>query len=402
MSDKIKSKNVVFPGSSETDSKSGEPTSDESGSPHTQQVDFVSNESPTQGNTSSNNSSSNNLPSDAYLKKQLPLQQEWQHLKLHIPGEQVQTNTLKERIPKFPLGKENVPTLLPRPGVPQVGPKYTFRQVIKILQLKKQPELIYESEPHRLYFLLCTCAAVVFGIYACVLLEWAFWISNKEYEENEKEETNDAIRNRDYYLSLGMYLCPSLIMFSAAYFFAKFPTRLVRRMWYLPGPIEHVKFTTYPLIPGRPTPTYTVPLANLTRRETTRVWTGKGFYGTADKGFFFFVLRERISKFKTINWVVDRKGFFWCDGRVFDYLFGKETIQEAEAGIPYDQQFALVNKQLKEQKRKLRNEHGLLWRYKMALGEFTSDVGKLGQRLGVTKRIGDKKAESERKQLPKK
>ena len=67
----------------------------------------------------------------------------------------MQTNDLKDRIPKFPLGKENVPTLLPRPGVPQVGKNFTFRQVIGILKNKTQPELIYESEPHRLYFLMC-------------------------------------------------------------------------------------------------------------------------------------------------------------------------------------------------------------------------------------------------------
>ena len=37
-------------------------------------------------------------------------------------------------------------------GVPQVGKNFTFRQVIGILKNKTQPELIYESEPHRLYF----------------------------------------------------------------------------------------------------------------------------------------------------------------------------------------------------------------------------------------------------------
>ena len=324
-----------------------------------------------------------NLPSDpAAPKSSLPSRSEWENLKLHIPGETKQTNTLKDRVPKFPLGKENVPTLLPRPGVPQVGKKYTFKQVIKILQNKKQPELIYESEPHRLYFLLCFCAAVVFSVYACVLAEWAFWISNKEYEENEKEETNEVVRTREYYWWLAIYLCPSIIMFAAAYGAIIFPTKLVRRMWYLPGPPtkEFVKFTTYPLIPGRPTPVYTIPLANLSRRETTRVWTGKGFYGTADKGFFFFVLREKIagSQFKIRSWIVDRKGFFWSDGRVFDYLFGKETLAEAEAGVPYDEQFGIINRERKKQNEKMKKLHGPLWRYKMAIGEFKSDVGKVG------------------------
>ncbi|KAI3406396.2 hypothetical protein KGF56_000877 [Candida oxycetoniae] len=339
----------------------------------------------------------NHLPTTTTSSKNpLPSPSEWERLKLHIPGEQVQTNTLKDRVPKFPLGKENVPTLLPRPGVPQVGKQYTFKQVIKILQNKKQPELIYESEPHRLYFLLCFCCSVVFAVYGCVLFEWAFWVSKKNYDENEKEEANDAIRTRDYYISLAKCLAPSAIMLCAAFGAAIFPTRMMRRMWYLPGVKEHIRFTTYPMFPGRPTPVYTVPLANLSRRKTARVWTGKGFYGTADKGFFFFVLREKTSKRRVKNWIVDRKGFFWSDGRVFDYLFGKETLREAEAGIPYDQQFRIVNKQLKAKKQKLRAEHGLLWKYKLAWQDFRKDIGGAKRSL-----IGSGKSDKETKKLPK-
>ena len=118
-----------------------------------------------------------------------------------------------------------------------------------------------------------------------MLFEWATWIANKEYDENEKEETNLAIRKREWAISLAMYLAPSAALFLLAYGAALFPTKLVRRIWYLPGPVEHIKFTSYPFIPGRPTPVYTVPLENLKRKHAARVWTGKGFYGTADKGF---------------------------------------------------------------------------------------------------------------------
>lgn len=316
------------------------------------------------------------LPASNIPKKSLPSEGEWKHLKLHIPGEQVQKDSVKERIPKFPLGKENVPTLLPRPGVPQVGKDYTFRQVIRILKNKVKPELIYESEPHRLYFLMCFCAAIVFTVYGSVLFEWAFFVANSEYEKNEKEE-KEEIRKRDWALSLLLYLIPSSSLFLLAYGAATFPTRMVRRIYYLPGPVEHIKFTSYPLIPGRPTPVYTVPLASLTRRKTARVWTGKGFYGTSDKGFFYFVLTEQLPNGKTKNWIVDRKGFFWADGRVFDYLFGKETLEEAEAGVPYDEQFGIINREMKKKKQQLRKEHGLFWRYKMAAKEFGSDVKKV-------------------------
>ncbi|EMG47783.1 hypothetical protein SBY92_005072 [Candida maltosa Xu316] len=343
-----------------------------------------------------NQSSNSKLPAEQTPKKSLPSQGEWEHLKLHIPGEQVQTNTLKDRIPKFPLGKENVPTLLPRPGVPQVGKNFTFRQVISILKNKTQPELIYESEPHRLYFLMCFCTAIVFAVYGCVLLEWATWIANKEYHDNEKEETNESIRKRDWLLSLLMYMGPSCVLFLMAYGAAIFPTRIIRRVWYLPGPVEHIKFTSYPLIPGKPTPVYTVPLENLTRKKTARVWTGKGFYGTADKGFFYFTLLEKLPSGRKKSWIIDRKGFFWSDGRVFDFLFGKETLQESEAGVPYDEQFGIINRELKKKKKEMRKKHGIFWRYKMAGSEFTKDVKKLGGY--VNKTIGN--GNDNKKQLP--
>ena len=31
------------------------------------------------------------------------------------------------------------------------------------------------------------CASIIFAIYGCVLFEWATWIANKEYDENEKK-----------------------------------------------------------------------------------------------------------------------------------------------------------------------------------------------------------------------
>lgn len=333
-----------------------------------------------------------NTPLDYTPKKNLPTPGEWNQLKQHIPGETVQTNTLKDRVPMFPLGKENVPTLIPRPGVPRVGPQYTFRQVVDILKNKKQPELIYESEPHRLYFLTCFCCALVFAVYACVLLEYAWFQANKDYEENTTEK-NEVLRKREWLFSLMKNASFGIIMAVAAFAVAKFPTRLIRRMWYLPAgkatnaakgvsstgaatTPEFVQFTAYPLFPGQATPVITVPLENLTRRHTARVWTGKGFYGTADNSFFFFVLKETGEHKR--NWIVDRKGFFWSDGRVFDYLFGKELLAAAEAGIPYDEQVGIINREVAKKKKQLRKEHGPLWRLKMGANEAKADLDKAG------------------------
>ena len=48
-------------------------------------------------------------------------------------------------------------------------------------------------------------------------------------------------------------------------------------------------------------------------------------------------------------------------------------MQEAEAGIPYDKQFGIIN-QSEKKKQQLREKHGVLWRYKMAAEEFGKDI----------------------------
>ncbi|KAM9896502.1 hypothetical protein OXX69_010623 [Metschnikowia pulcherrima] len=310
------------------------------------------------------------LPESFDPKQNLPSQGEWKHLKQHIPGESEQTNTVRDRMPMFPLAKENVPTLLPRPGVPRVGPKMPFSRVVQILKSKTVPELIYESEPHRLYFLGSFCCAVMFTIYGCVLLEYSWFNANKKWDEND-EELALPFRRRQFGIDLATYGALGAVALFAAYHFATFPTRLIRRMWYLPGPIEHIKFTSYPLIPGKATPVYTVPLQNIARRDKARVWTGKGFYGTADKSMFFFVLKEATTN---KNWVVDRKGFFWSDGRIFDLLFGKETLAEAEAGIPYDEQIGIIHREVKKKKKELREKHGVFYQFKLGAKEAQKDL----------------------------
>lgn len=311
-----------------------------------------------------------NLPQDFNPKKDLPSKEEWKHLKQHIPGESVQTNDAKSRFPKFPLAKEVVPTLLPRPGVPQVGANISFRQVLQILKSKTKPELIYEAEPHRLYFLVSLCTGIVFTVYGLVLAEYAWFQANKDYEENE-QELDSALRTREWIFSLAKNSVFAAIMFTAAYYIGTFPTRLIRRMWYLPGPVEHIKFTSYPLLPGRATPVFTVPLENLLRKHKARVWTGKGFYGTADNSLFFFVLKE---KGNNRNWIVDRKGFFWSDGRVFDFLFGKETIAEAEAGIPYDEQIGIMSREVNKKKQELKAKHGFFYKWKIQAQDMKEDA----------------------------
>lgn len=337
-----------------------------------------------------------NLPENFNPKTDLPSEGEWKHIKHHIPGESIQKNDLKSRVPKFPLVKEIVPTLLPRPGVPQVGDQYSFKQVLNILKRKTKPELIYEAEPHRLYFLASICFAVLLTVYGLVLLEYGVYESSERYKLNEKELTKELL-DREWVFDVAKFSIPGLILLRFALAAARFPTRLIRRMWYLPGRVEHIKFTSYPMFPGQATPVFTVPLENLVRSKRAKVWTGRGFYGTADNSHFYFALRETAPKARL--WVVDRKGFFWSDGRVFDVLFGKESVAEAELGIPYDEQFGIINRGVKKQKDQLRAQHGMFYKYKLQAAEMKKDFKRAGDWVGSRVGIEENKQNNDKKLL---
>lgn len=71
---------------------------------------------------------------------------------------------------------------------------------------------------------------------------------------------------------------------------------------------------------------------------------------------------------------MDRKGFFWSDGRIFDLLFGKETLAEAEAGIPYDEQIGIINREVRKKKKELRQKHGMFYQFKLGAKEAQKDL----------------------------
>lgn len=295
-------------------------------------------------------------------------------------GAPLQTS-LASRIPSFPLSKELVPTLLPRAGVPQLSALFSFADALRTLKTSTQEELIYEAEPHRLYFIACFCAAFVFSVYALTFLENTGSNAVKLYKENPENlphRENLALLAGRLGVTLVLFAIPAAFVF----FFVQFPLRLVRRMYFLPGPVEHVRIVAHPLLPGRPSPVYTIPLENLTRHQKAKVWTGRGFYGTLDNNTFFFRLKE---KGRMATWVVDRKGFFWVDGRVQDFLFGKESVREAEAGVSYDQKHGLAAQDLKRKKERLRKELGVGWQLKMQAQIMREDllaVGKAVKGLG--------------------
>lgn len=253
---------------------------------------------------------------------------------------------------------------------------------MEILSQKKKPELIYEAEPHRLYFMVCGVLAFIFSVYGFTFVDWGFNTVWQLYQED-----NEPLM---FVARLGMCAAISGIAVGIVTLALKLPTRLIRRMWYLPGPKEHIRFTSHPLLPGRATPVYTIPLESLVRSQKSKVFTKNGMYGTHDKSTFFFLLKEKDKRFG--YWIVDRNAWFWGDGRVFDILFGKESLEEAQKGQSYNEKLKEASDALKEEREKQRKEHGPFWQHKLGKELVKNDLKKI---VGI---VGDKSKNT----LPKK
>ncbi|ODV83341.1 hypothetical protein CANARDRAFT_30110 [[Candida] arabinofermentans NRRL YB-2248] len=292
-----------------------------------------------------------------------------------IPGQATQTNTIKDRFPSsLKLEKEAIPTLLPTPTSPAPS-SLPLSTLYSILSKKTKPELIYESEPHKLYFLFCSCFALVFFIYAIN----AVWIGNTlAYElfiENDMKVPQ--WQNITYYAARvsGIALAGMTLLFLSLGF-AFLPSRLIRRMWYLPGNAEKeafIRFTTHPMLPSRPTPVHMVPVSHLRKAKRAKIYTGDGFYGTLDSFFMFFLFK----KGSRYPWVVDRKGFFWADGRVMDLLFSDDSIEAVENSKKIDEQYGDILKLKRENAAKMKKELGVGWKTKAKGKLMIEDLGKL-------------------------
>jgi hypothetical protein len=299
-----------------------------------------------------------------------------------IPGETPQENDLKSRFPaSLKFEKEAIPTLLPRPGVPAPN-KYPLARLYDALSKKTEPELIYEAEPHKLYFVICYALGLLFVIYGINAFSIGFDLAWKMYEDNDMKLGETPLDLQlAMHLSIVSVLASMPVLAGIAFVFV--PSRLIRRMWYLP-PVSStghvrpdgqafIRFTTHPMLPNRPTPTHTFPLGLLQKSITSKIYSGKGFYGTNDSSFFFF-LREEGRK---IPFIVDRKGFFWGDGRVFDLLFSNDSVEKVENAKKIDEVYGEMIRERKHKELELKKELGMGWKTKAKAKLLKEDIEKL-------------------------
>lgn len=288
-------------------------------------------------------------------------------------------NSLSNRIPKFPFHKEVSPTIIPKADTPRVSKTLPFKKLMQILKASKEPELLYMAESHRLYLMASFALAFIVCYNIFDLVERTIPAAYDLWKENDQDlpPVRNLIRSLG---NVGLVLLIASVYSAAAYMFIMLPTRLVRRLYYLPGTKEHIQFVTHPALPGRPSPVITVPLENVTIGKTSKVWTGQGFYGTAQRTQFAFLLFE---KGKFMPWIVDRSGWFWGDGRVYDVIFGKEPVDQAELGISYDDMLKIKQKQKNQVAFNLKQELGPAWKLKAMTTLLKEDVSKAGSALGI-------------------
>lgn len=318
-----------------------------------------------------------------------------------IDGRDPLDNSLKNRLPKFPFGKEAQPTIIPKPNSPRVSKTLSFRKLMTILKNSKEPELLYMAESHRLWIVSCFALSFIVCYNIFDLLDRTVPAAYEMYMKNE--EDLPPVRNLVKTLgNMGMVLAIAGVYTLAAFFFAMIPTRLVRRLYYLPatgvakpGTVapqnvgrEHIQLITHPFLPGRPSPVITLPLEDVSIGKTSKVWTGQGFYGTAQRTQFMFLLFE---KGKFFPWIVDRSGWFWGDGRVWDVLFGKEPVDQAELGLSYDDMLKIQQKQLKQATFNLKQELGPAWKLKAMAKLMKEDLQNAGEKLGLIEAKDSKK-----------
>lgn len=289
-------------------------------------------------------------------------------------------NSFKNRLPKFPFHKEAQPTLIPKADTPRVTKTFSFPKLMATLKSYEAPELLYMAESHRLYIISCFALSfiVCYNIYD--LLERSIPAAIDDFKAN-REDLAPAQNMFKCARNMGMVLAMTGVYTVAAVCFAMIPTRLVRRLYYLPGAKEHIQFVTHPFFPGRPSPVVTLPLEKMVIGKTSKVWTGQGFYGTANKTQFLFLLFE---KGKLFPWIIDRSGWFWGDGRVWDVLFGKESIEQAELGLSYDDMLKIRQKEYKQMSANLKQELGPAWKLKAMAKLMKEDLQSAGDKLGIS------------------
>lgn len=206
-----------------------------------------------------------------------------------------------------------------------------FAKCINALVSKTTPEPIFQYTPGRLLRVSTVGFSLVFFAYGATFVDWSYH-SSLEVWRSTDDETRASWEFRAKTFSPWAL---SLIPFSVAATALYIPSRVVTKVTYIPRPRMPplCQLERRSAILGRRIEV-TRPLDQMARNEKARVYTGVGPQGVDDKASWVFLLYDRsplCKSFFSKYYILHRAGKFWGgDGRVFDALFGGDSIKDLE------------------------------------------------------------------------
>lgn len=196
---------------------------------------------------------------------------------------------------------------------------------------KTVPESIYSYKTRPFIKVSSVALSLVFLTYGITFADWSYESSITVYNNADEETKKDWKFLVKTFSPIGLTVIPFSLAVGAIYA----QSRIVTKVTYIPklnGKPE-CQLQRRSAILGRPIVT-TRPISQVIRGEKKRVFTGEGDQGVEDKGSFIFFLTDAnpsVKRWFDRYYILPRSGTFWAsDGRVFDALFGGDSIRDLD------------------------------------------------------------------------
>ncbi|GAV54240.1 hypothetical protein ZYGR_0AK07420 [Zygosaccharomyces rouxii] len=206
-----------------------------------------------------------------------------------------------------------------------------FAKLLNSLVSKSSPESIYHYKSGRLLRAGGLGLSLVFLSYGITFIDWYYHSSWEVWSGANDDDKKSWKFCAKTFGPWGLTIIPFTVAGASLYF----PSRVVTKVTYIPraNATPLCQLERKSALFGRRLQ-LTRPLDQLARSERTKVYTGVGEQGVEDKGSFVFLLYDGSPKcrgFWDKYYILHRSGKFWGhDGRVFDALFGGDSIKDLE------------------------------------------------------------------------
>ena len=188
---------------------------------------------------------------------------------------------------------------------------------------KGVPETIFKYKKPFIIKFGSVSLSLVFLTYGLTFADTSLNTANSYYNGATDKEKNDWKFLLKIYSPISLAILPLTLSMGSLYL----SSRVVSKITYIPklqGTPE-CEFVRSSMFLGRQI-RLRAPLGQISKSQTSRIFTGVGPQGIDDKSTFIFFLIDRNPKLKTFwnkFYILSRSGSVWnSDGRIIDSLFG--------------------------------------------------------------------------------